>query len=571
MENQNMPNVGVIDSKRKEPTAFTKFLNKYFHHVDKGSTTGREISVGILVGIISVCGIFLNMQMFEQIFATGTAAENGEMVASYYFIALLISFVGTLLIGLITRLPLVQTQSLGLGTILISLLGTSTLDASGKPALTYWNLLAISFVSSLLFAIIVSVPAIKKFLAKGVNETIKKGMRAALGILLALVALQLSGLVVFNSSYLPIFGIGQTAKFAQGTVLSASFVSFPLFNYSNDPSHPTLLIVAIIGVLLVASIFIMKRMKVKHPYWIGFGVATILFIVLFLLIKCINWQQNEIDPNSLWGRIWMIASEDSELTHLANVFSSKGMGIGRVFTEGFNFSSFTNAGGNVFLLFLVGILSMLFNSLAFNDSIARATIGNESKKDMKKADLISMGINVASPVFSSSPTSYGVESLLAKEEGAVSGLSSVAASLVMFLSMFVWIIPAIFATYTSPNAQMNLYGHYGETLYILTECSFSFADIIMALVGFALFFKNLDIDYKKSEEVIPFGVTIILSFLTGNLALGAGIGILSYVFLFAFRKPEGGKKRIEMMKEINASSYLLGILGASVFILQLCL
>ena len=36
------------------------WLNRYFHHIDSGSTLGREIAAGIVVCILSVCGIFMN-------------------------------------------------------------------------------------------------------------------------------------------------------------------------------------------------------------------------------------------------------------------------------------------------------------------------------------------------------------------------------------------------------------------------------------------------------------------------------------------------------------------------------
>lgn len=47
------------------------FLNKYFHHVDQGSTTGREIMAGLLICILCVCAIFMNMQLITSMMVSG--------------------------------------------------------------------------------------------------------------------------------------------------------------------------------------------------------------------------------------------------------------------------------------------------------------------------------------------------------------------------------------------------------------------------------------------------------------------------------------------------------------------
>ena len=85
------------------------FLNKYFHHVDQGSTTGREIMAGLLICILCVCAIFMNMQLITSMMVSGPAASattadiaaNGEIIARQYFLSMLIAFAGSLVIGLV--------------------------------------------------------------------------------------------------------------------------------------------------------------------------------------------------------------------------------------------------------------------------------------------------------------------------------------------------------------------------------------------------------------------------------------------------------------------------------------
>lgn len=52
-----------IQAKGKKRAKRPSVLNKYFHHIDRGSTTGREIGAGLLMCILGVCGMFINMQL----------------------------------------------------------------------------------------------------------------------------------------------------------------------------------------------------------------------------------------------------------------------------------------------------------------------------------------------------------------------------------------------------------------------------------------------------------------------------------------------------------------------------
>ena len=135
----------------KKHSGLSRILNKYFHHIDRGGSMKSEITAGCLMCILSVCGMFMNMQLITTMTVSGPyagatveqIAANGEIIAGTYFISMLIAFLGSLAIGLIARLPLVQVSGLGLSTVMISLVGT-------KSGLTYYNLLAVCFVSAIL-------------------------------------------------------------------------------------------------------------------------------------------------------------------------------------------------------------------------------------------------------------------------------------------------------------------------------------------------------------------------------------------------------------------------------------
>ena len=184
-------------------------MERFFHYKERQGTLGGEITAGILIGILSVCGMFMNMQLLAKMQITGAyqttgiseAAANGEILAGFYFISMLIAFVSSLAIGLIARLPLVQVSSLGLGTVLISLVGST-------GGLTYYNLLAICFLASIVNTVILSVPGLWQKLLNAIPNPVVKAFPAAVGMLIMWTAVQLTGVFSVGASQISTYGIG---------------------------------------------------------------------------------------------------------------------------------------------------------------------------------------------------------------------------------------------------------------------------------------------------------------------------------------------------------------------------
>ena len=58
-------------------------LDAYFHYTRRGGTLGGEIAAGLFTGILSVCGIFLNMQLVAKLqISGGYAASNAAQAWS---------------------------------------------------------------------------------------------------------------------------------------------------------------------------------------------------------------------------------------------------------------------------------------------------------------------------------------------------------------------------------------------------------------------------------------------------------------------------------------------------------
>ena len=511
------------------------FLNKYFHHVDRGSTTSREIMGGLLACILCVCAIFMNIQLITSMMVSGPAssasiadiANNGEIIARQYFLSMILAFIGSLAIGLIARLPLTQIPSLGLSTLMISTLGIGT-------NLSYQNLLAVCFVSSLIYAAVAAVPIIRKAVLNAVPKSVRKAAPAALGVLVVFTAMQLTGLVYTGDSAITNYGVGTSLIRMDG--FNASVQSFRLFDfatynslkYKADSFFP-LIQACLWGVLAAFGAFLLLR-KTKRPVFHSLMIGTVVYFLLMLFQVIMEQKRGKLNFNldPLWGRLWMVGSEDAQHLHLSTIFRS--LNLGEVFTKGFDFTAYTEAGGNVALLFGTGIVTFLFANIAASDAMTKDEDVNQAALTM----MCNAGANILAPIAGVSALSVTPLNAAAKRDGAKSGLSTVVASLGFLISAFVWLVPFLFSTTSSYDIQFNLYGHYGTSMQLFTESSFIVADGVMALVGLCMVAAMLKDGLGESREAAPFLVTVAAALFLNNLALGFAAGIAAHALTSIF-------------------------------------
>lgn len=509
-------------------------LDAYFHYADRGGTFGGEIAAGLFTGILSVCGIFLNMQLIAKLQISGgyaassaaQAAANGEIYAQLYFFSMLLSFLGSLIIGLAARLPLVQVSGLGLSTVVVSLAGTA-------GGLTYSNLLVVCFFSSIAYAILVSVPAVRQAVLAAVPAPVRKALPAAAGLLMAWAAMQLTGLISVNASAIPVYGAGTVFDDMSSNVMMPRLISFGNFSYAMDRYHP-LILVSTLAVIFTFAVWLVLKRRSRRPGLYALLLGTVLFLVLNLCAVCINWKNFGMSLDSMWGRLWMVGSEDALHHHFSQILSS--LSIGKIFSDGLDFSAYTANGGNVPLLFAAGLLTVLLTQLL--DAQAVLTVvenhcgnGEEERKHAQRALMCNAGAGVIAPLIGAVPLSLGKESCAGAEDGGRSGLTSVAASAVLFISMFVWVVPFFFSTVMSYDIAFTMYGHYGETLQALTECSFAVADAVMVITGLSMVVKSTDIDWHDALQSVPLVVCGVGTLFLSNLAYGAALGTVSYLLL----------------------------------------
>jgi adenine/guanine/hypoxanthine permease len=434
----------------------------------------------------------------------------------------------------------VQVSSLSLSCVLVS-------TVSLNSGLTYYNMLAICFVANVVYLVICAVPQVRRAVFGALPAPVRAALPAAAGLLLAWIAAQLTGLFSVTSSLMPNYGTA--SNLGTGYVALSGMTNISDFSYTTDAYHPQMLISAI-AVVLTFAVFLYGRGK-KTPYGKALAIGTVFFLAASVLACGVNWKNFNFALSFLWGRLWMAGSEDAMQAHLSAAIAN--LGIGKVFTQGFDFSGFTGNGGNLAVLFGSSLLSYVFMFAADAQSTVDAcdTVASRGSDEPVAENtgldlvLISNGAaNVVSAVLGASPVAVGKESVAGARDRARSGLAAVVAAVVFAVSAVVWVVPTLCATITSYSISFNLYGHYGYCMQLLAQTSFSVADAVMVIVGLGMAMRAVTIDVRDAAQVAPFAATVAGAVLTTNLAVGVAAGVVAHVLanVAAPRRKKGQPK-----------------------------
>lgn len=540
-------------SKKKAPAP----LDGLFHYRDARGTFTGEILAGISMGLLAVCGMFMNMQLVLQYttvdYYTANAAmiqANGEIIASTWIASMLVAAIGTIVMGFVARRPFVQVSSMSLSCVLVSTMSIST-------GLTYYNMLAIIFVGNLIYLAIAAVPAIRKLFVDSLPRSVRLALPAAAGLLMAFVAAQLSGLFVITKRGVVAYGTQQ--MLGVGTALLSGTPSISSYSYLSDAYHPQMLLSALACVLAIAVYLFSARKTKTAPFLRALLIGTLFFMVSCALLVGVIWRTKGFSLSYLWARLWMVGAEDALQAHLGTALGS--LSVGRVFSSGFSFSALEEAGGNVALTVASGALSYVF--LFLYD--AQSTI--DACDDIVKAEqpsspmlpmLVNGATNLVASAFGVAPVAIGKESVAGTRDRGRSGLAAVIAGIIMLISAFVWIVPALFCTITNYSIQFNMYGHYGKVLQLLTMCSFSVADIVMMICGLMMAGRAIEEGISGTVERAPFIATIAGTFFLSNLALGVACGMVAHVLAnLAPSAVKKGQPKVSLIERVGGTDKLV--------------
>jgi xanthine/uracil/vitamin C permease (AzgA family) len=477
-----------MEKTMKKSNAFTEFLDRKFHITERGTTVKQETWAGMGAFCIAVCALLMNTQTI------GTYYGN---YAGAYFAVSLVAFLGTMLVGIICNLPLLMTANMSLSTVMISIMSANT-------GITYANLLMVTFIAEVCYLVIVLTP-LKKIFVDVLPAGVRKALPVGTGVYVIYTALKNSGLLA-----------------ADGTVASAKdLTDLNLFYFW----------LLIAGIVLMAVYTGVKRRN-------AFGSTYFMLIAAMWVCGIVFYMEYFVGGQTattlVYQRVNLIFATDGAAPYnILNGISA--LKVGELFSQGVDFSAYTEAGGNVALFIIESVLTFLFmgmyttlgnadGALADGDDDTDLT-GAEEKK------LLTVGaaVNVVSSLLGGTPVSVGSQSAMETRDGGKTGWASVVAGIGFLIALFNWIFFALTATATNG---VGMWINDTETkLAAYVQDGFIFADLIMVFVGAAMLKSLKKLNISDQLEFIPFVITLAGMAFTSNFVLGAAVGTVIYLIL----------------------------------------
>ena len=441
-------------------------MEKRFHLKEHGTTVRTEIMAGITTFMAMAYILMVNAGMF---------ADLGVVSYGAIYIATAISAViGTVLIGLLSNLPLAQASGMGLNAFFVY-------TVCFGFGMSYANALVLVLVDGIVF-VLLTVTGLRKMIFDAIPKAVKTAISAGIGLFIAFIGMQNAGIVVDDGATL--VNLRSFNVFSGGVTWAEVF-----------PVLITLIAVFVIGAL--------SKKKVKGSVlWGMLGGAILYYIIGFITVP--GFYETSVAPNL-----------SSDFFGAFKDFGS--MAFGKVFTEGFDFSAYIAANGstNFIVTFLTSMLAFcmvdMFDTLG--TLYGACATGNMltpegNVPNMDKAMLADAIATCCGAVCGTSTVTTFVESSSGVAEGGRTGLASMATAALFFIAMFLAPVAQLIPTYACAAA--------------------------LIYVGVLMMTNVKDIEWNDPATAVPAFLTIAFMPLTYNISYGIAFGLIAYIFIKIF-------------------------------------
>lgn len=462
-------------------------MKNFFEVEKRGSNVKTEVFAGITTFMAMAYILMVNGSMF---------ADLGLSYNAMYIATAISAILGTVLMGLLANLPLAQASGMGINAFFVY-------TVCFGFGFTYANALLIVLIDGIIF-IVLTATGLRKKIFDCVPKCVKTAIPVGIGMFIAFIGLQNSGLVVPSSS------------------TGVTLASFNLLGGNVTWATIMPLLITIISLMVIA---ILSARKVKGAVLWGILGGTAAYYILGCTVP--GFYDGFADKLTL------------------NPFSAFGdfatQCFGKVFTEGFDFSGYLATHSTESLVILIITTSLAFCMVDMFDTMgtlyAACSQGNllDEKgevKNMNKAMLSDAVATTVGAVCGTSTVTTYVESTAGVAEGGRTGLSSLVTAGMFFIAMFLTPVAALIPSTATAAA--------------------------LIFVGVLMMKSVKDIDWNDISVSVPAFLTLAMMPFTYNISYGIAFGLLSYVLIKLFT----GK-----VKEVHITTWIITALFIAMFLL----
>lgn len=436
-------------------------MEKFFHVKRAGSTVRTEVFAGVTTFMTMAYILMVNSGIFSEI--------PGVSYNAIYIATAISACIGTVLIGLLSNLPLAQAAAMGSNAFFVY---TVCLGFG----LSYANALVLILFDGIVF-IAIMVTGLRKKVCEAIPASVRMAIPVGIGLFITFIGLKDSGLVVADP---------------------ATYVNLASFNLlSGNVSWGDIMpLLVTLFALIVIAVLTCKEIK-GAVLWGILGGAVLYYLLGFTV------------PDFYAG------FADSLYFNPFAAFGDFGtQAFGRVFTEGFDFSVYLENHSSLELTILIVTSSLAFCLVDMFDTIgtlygtcARGDLLTDEGEvpNMDKAMLADAIATTCGAVCGTSTVGSYVEASAGVAEGGKTGLSAMVTGALFFISLFF-----------SPVASL------------VPGCATAAA---LIYVGIMMMNSARNIDWLKTEEAVPAFMTLAMMPMTYNISYGIAFGVISYVLI----------------------------------------
>ena len=470
---------------------FNAFLEKHFKLGENKTTIKTEVVAGLTTFMAMVYILIVNAGMFGDLGGIQVGSPSSDQMFNAVYIATALSaIIGTVLIGLLAKLPLAQASGMGLNAFFVY-----TICGFGMSnGMSYANALVFILLDGIIFTLL-TVTGLRKHIFSAIPESVKVAIPAGIGLFIAFIGLQNAGVVVLDSSTKVTLVSMNVLAGAKWSTVFKVFATFA-------------------GVIAIA---VLSKKEVKGSILWGILGTTVFYYVVS-------------------GLGALLGSKTFKAEFAAITFSNPFTAFGdffkysffKVFTEGFNFSNYLNGeyltfgangalipgvshnAGELIIMLFTGALAFcmvdMFDTLGtLYGACARGNLLDENGNipNVDQAMLADAIATCAGAVCGTSTVTTFVESSAGTAVGGKTGLTSMVTAACFFVAMFL-----------TPIAKL------------IPTCATSAA---LIYIGVLMMNCVAKIDWLDPIVAVPAFATIAMCVLTYSISYGIGIGLLAYV------------------------------------------
>ncbi|MGN0807368.1 MAG: NCS2 family permease [Candidatus Coproplasma sp.] len=474
-------------------------VDNFFGISRSGSKYKTEIIAGLTTFMAMVYILMVNAGMFSE-------SWMGISYGAAYIATAIGAIVGTLLMAFLAKMPLAQASGMGVNAFIVYTL------ILGNTGLTYANAMVFTLIDGAIF-VLLTVTGLRKKIFKAIPRTVRHAITVGIGLFIAFIGMQNADIIVNNDNTL---------------------VSFVSFNVLNNFSYGALIapFVALLGVVVIA---VLTKKNIKGAILWGVLGSAVAYYALAGL-----------------GCAWSDETCKAVFTGITvdnpfNAFADWGtQSVGKVFTEGFNFSNYLgDAPGaqeisGLIVLLITTALSLcmidLFDTLGtVYGACAKGGLLDENgiPLNMNKMMLSDAIATCAGAVAGTSTVTTFVESSSGVAAGGKTGFTALVTGLCFIVAMFL-----------SPIAKL------------IPSCATATA---LIWVGVLMMSAVTTIDWNDAADAIVGFMTFIVMVLGYSISKGIGAGIITFIIV----KLCTGK-----VKDISVVTWVIGALFVATFLVS---